>query len=131
MQTPTYYATGRGMTGSSGFTNYFGRPTPEDIAKLHTKMKAELGEHVIVDGDDDLRSSDEVRMYYTVDKFTKDTGRKPLAYYHTGVSGITRSGIVLTPEDFDAMTEWYEAKFGKTMEAAGLKLIFNSDSSAL
>lgn len=127
MTLKTYQGTGQSHTGSSGFTNHFGSASPEKLAKLHEQMKAELGEHVIVNGEDNVCSPLNTRPEYFGHHFFRATGRTVLAYYHTGISGVTKSGIVLAPEDFDAMTEWYATEYGMAMtDNRALKLTFNS-----
>lgn len=133
MPVNTYYATGQAMTGSSGFTNFIGRMSEDRKMKLHESMKAELGEHVIVNGNDDLRDKLHNRPEYFHMQFKKETGTDGLlALYHSGISGITKSGIVVTPETFDAMTEWYEKTFGHAMvDNPHLTIIYHSNSTAL
>lgn len=131
----TYYGSCNASTGSSGFTNFFGRKTPEQMAKLHAQMIAELPEHVIINGKDDFTEKPQNRpehFYYTFAN-ERNTGRDDLlAFYHTGVSGITHSGIVVTPECFDAMTEWYKNTFGhEMMDNQNLRIVFHSNSTAL
>ena len=127
----TYVASASPNTGSSGFTNYFGRKTPEQLQKLHDDMREELGEFVIVDGSDNWSASDSFRPEIFIRGFTKVTGREPIALYHSGISGMTKSGVVLKPEDFDALTQWYAENYGRTLEKAGLKLTFMSNSTSL
>lgn len=129
----TYYKSS-GMHVSSSIcasVNYFDRLTGSDLDALHDRMRAELGEHVIVDGSDDWGSKPEHRPEVFVAAFAKEQGRTPLAYYHSGISGVTKSGVVIKPEDFDALTEWYQAKYGVEIDKTPhLKLTFHSNSTA-
>lgn len=113
------------------FTNYFGRKPPAQVAAMHDDMREELGEHVIVDGTDDWNAKVFMRPEVFIREFTKATGREPLALYHSGTSGITKSGVVLRPEDFDELTVWYKGMYGVEIDKTPLRLTFNSNSTAL
>lgn len=90
-------------TGSSGFTNYFNnKPNPAAVWAV-------FPDAVIVDGDDDWSAPKESRPMALVEK----AGLKPLAWFHSGISGITKSGLVLTREDFTKLSEYYVNTFGK------------------
>lgn len=88
--------------GSSGFTNYTGaKPKPADVW-------ADFPEAVIVDGSDDFGSPKQHRPTVLATKY----GVNPLALFHTGISGITRSGVVLDRAGWEKFAAAYEAEFG-------------------
>ena len=81
--------------GTSGFSNY----TPgnsESVVKMIRDVFARFPKAVIVNGDDDWYKPRSERP----ETFETDYGVKPLAYFHTGVSGISKTGIVISWEDF-------------------------------
>jgi len=92
-------------TGSSGFTNYFNnKPNPMAVFKDHPTA-------IIVDGNDDWSAPKNTRPASVV----QDAGIEPLAWFHSGISGITKSGAVLTPKDFTKLEAYYLREFGKPL----------------
>jgi hypothetical protein len=83
--------------GISGFTNYL----PGDPRSQIAAVFQEFPDAIIVDGTDDWGAAREFRP----ETFEGSYGVKPLAYFHTGCSGISKSGIVITQEDFDSLPE--------------------------
>lgn len=95
-ETHTFRAHGRGHTGSSGFTNFW-PGTRDDVARgLAAVFEAHPGA-VVVDGDDDWYASEADRPACWPELF----GVEALAFFHSGISGISKSGVVLSREDFD------------------------------
>ena len=92
---------GGAHTGSSGFTNYMG-PAPTTAAVF-----AEFPKAVIVDGSDDWSA----KVEYRPQRLCKTWKITPLAYYHSGISGIARSGVVLSQTDFRRFRTEYQAAF--------------------
>ena len=135
----TFMASNDAHVSSSGFTNYFGRMNAAEVSNLHKNMRAELGEHVIIDGTDDWGAKVEHRpeTFFFTYKRSLGIPNGPeqcdglLGYYHSGISGISKSGIVVTPEMFDELSEWYANEYGKAIDAGPLRLTFNSNSTAL
>lgn len=112
--------------------NYFGRLSGDKLQSLYESMRSELGEFVIVDGSDDWNAKDSSRPELFARAFTESTGLKLLAYYHSKTSGITKSGIVVAPEVFDAMTQWYTDTYGLELDTnPRINLVFQSNSTAL
>jgi hypothetical protein len=102
----------RAHTGTSGFTNFFSnRPSPEEVWRVHP-------EAVIVDGSDDWYAKPECRPQALVE----GSGVRPLAWFHSGISGITKSGIVLSRADFNRLSAYYRDTFG--MEITKLLTIY-------
>jgi len=90
-------------TSSSGFTNYFNnRPNPEAVWRVYP-------EAVIVDGTDNWSAKDE----YRPQRLAERAGLNPLAWFHSGISGVTKSGLVLTRADFDKLSAYYLNTFGR------------------
>jgi hypothetical protein len=98
----TYLGTGsQTHTGSSGFTNYFGnKPNPMAVFR-------DFPAAIIVDGNDDWSAKKEMRPASVV----QDAGIQPLAWFHSGISGITKSGVVLTPKSFAKLEAYYLREF--------------------
>lgn len=91
--------------GSSGFTNYMdNKPNPMAVFKDHPTA-------IIVDGDDNWYADKEKRPATVV----RDAGIEPLAWFHSGISGITKSGAVLTPKDFAKLEAYYLREFKKPL----------------
>lgn len=118
MSTPlkTYLGTGSDKhTGTSGFTNYFNnKPNP-------TAVFADFPDAVIVDGSDDWCAALEARPAMVVDK----AGIVPLAWFHSGISGITKSGVVLTEAQFAQLDAYYRATFEQ--EVNDLNTVYRRD----
>lgn len=142
MTIKTYYKSSGKHVSSSicASVNYFDRLKGPELDALHDRMKSELGEHVIIDGSDDWGANVKHRpenfiMQYNRERLGIQSGPKlldgVLAYYHSGTSGVTKSGIVVTPETFDALSEWYADKYGDPIDQSGLRLTFHSNSTAL
>lgn len=89
------------------WVNYTGKaPTPSEVW-------AQFPKAIIVDGDDDWYAKVEHRPQV----FAREAGIEPIGYFHTGISGISCSGIVVSPEQYEALDRWYTAKFGAPMAA--------------
>lgn len=101
---PTYSAHGGSHTGTSGFINHFpGGPLCD--ARARARVFRDFPNSVIVDGSDDWYSPPWSRPAMLVNRY----GIKPLAYFHSGISGISKSGVVLTREDWETLRKRCEA----------------------
>jgi len=89
-----YSATGRAHTGTSGFTNY-GPGTGAQLSAALDRVFAAHPGAVVLDGDDNWYASEANRPA----AFAKIFGIEPLASFHTGISGISKSGIVVSLAD--------------------------------
>ena len=90
MPIPTYRVT--------YFPPHFGSGLQHSIVDVPATVAKALAAHpgaVIIDGTDDWNAPRELRP----ESFVQDLGLKPLALFHTGVSGISSSGIVVSKED--------------------------------
>jgi hypothetical protein len=95
------YMPGGAHTGSSGFTNYLGaNPKTE-------RVFADFPDAIIVDGDDNWYAHESCRPERLRAKFKIEI----LAWYHTGISGMTKSGFVCTPEEFAKFRLAYLAEY--------------------
>jgi hypothetical protein len=95
------YMPGGAHTSSNGFVNYFGRsPKPADVW-------ADFPDAIIVNGSDNWNSHEAQRPQRLVKKF----GIEILAWFHTGISGMTKSGFVCTPEEFAKFRRAYLAEY--------------------
>lgn len=63
---------------------------------------------VILDGSDDWYADDRVRVHDLCNAWRI----VPLAWWHTGVSGVTPSGAILTAAQFDEFRGLYRRRFG-------------------
>lgn len=103
---PEYLPGGKHTSSSIGaFVNYFGpKPDPKMVLS-ECEAKHGVG-MVIVDGSDDWHSPASTRPQVWVPK------DMIVAYYHSGISGITRSGVVLRASDYDSLRRIHAEKYG-------------------
>ena len=132
----TYYESCDAHTSSSiaASVNYWGRLDYASKVKMWKKMEADLGEYVIVDGSDDFNSAKTVRPEVFINEFrqSRPLNEVMLAYYHSGTSGITRSGIVVKPEVYAELNEWYFANYGAPLQdVAQITIISSNDVAQL
>lgn len=144
MNRPKQYLAVGGKHVSSSFAasvNYFDSFNPEQSAAVRDRITADVGENVIIDGDDNLHANAKERPEVFIVEYNKQrlgithgemVNDGVLAYYHSKTSGITNSGIVVSPQTFDALSEWYAQTYGVAIDKnPRLKLYFNCDSTAL
>lgn len=92
-------------TGSSGFTNYSNnKPNPMAVFK-------DFPAAIIVDGSDDWSAE----RHHRPQRAVQDAGIEPLAWFHSGISGVSKSGVVLTPADYAKLEEFYLREFKKPL----------------
>jgi hypothetical protein len=103
----TYRAHVRGQshTGTSGFTNHW-PGTREDILRALAQVFANHPGSVVLDGDDDWYASGCRRPEKFRDVFTVT----PVAFFHSGISGISVSGIVVSRSDFKRIEREFPSK---------------------
>jgi hypothetical protein len=104
----------RKWTGDLGGTNYE-KPDEAELARAVSKTLREYPGHVIVDGTDDWWAPVGLRVATLVDSY----GIDPVAWWHTGVSGQTPSGALLTPSDYNRLRSVYRYDFGSDIESVG------------
>lgn len=103
--THTYSAHGGSHTGTSGFTNHWPGST-EQVARALKRVFADHGDVVVLDGNDDWYAYGCNRP----EEFEQIFGITPVAWFHTGISGIAKSGIVVTREDFERIEREFPTK---------------------
>jgi hypothetical protein len=109
----TFYAVAGSMSGSSGFTNYTpGRPN--DIRKALEEVWREFPDAVVVDGSDDWMAPIQRAPY----RWQREFGIDQLADFHSGISGISRSGLVLTEEAYLKLRQAFQLRFGGAVESS-------------
>lgn len=105
MNIPDYVPGGKHVSSSIGrFVNYFGeKPKPE---KVLDECALLVGEPcTIINGTDDWNHPHHMRPQSFVPT------EMVVAWFHTGISGITRSGCVVRSRDVPEIRESYAAKF--------------------
>jgi hypothetical protein len=104
----TYRAHRRGQshTGTSGFTNHW-PGTREDIAQALKVVFADHPGTVVLDGNDDWYAPQCDRPEVYRRHFD---GLEPVAFFHSRISGMSVSGIVVTREDFERLEREFPSK---------------------
>jgi hypothetical protein len=102
----TYLGTGvETHTSSYGHVNHFGnKPDPLKVFRDHPTA-------VIVNGSDDWNAPRERQVASLYEK----AGLNPIAYFHSGISGVCKSGLVLTPGDYKKLCAYYLREFKKPL----------------
>lgn len=110
-EVPVYLPGGAHTSSSIGrFVNYFG-PSP-DMALALRECEERVGEPcVILNGSDDWGCERAGRPEWFDREGVLPPGRV-VAHYHSGTSGITRSGIIIRLADLDALRVEYAVKWG-------------------
>jgi hypothetical protein len=106
----TYRAHGQTHTGTSGFSNHW-PGSKEDIARALTQVFADHPDAVVLDGDDDWYAPGCRRPA----KIREVFGFDPLAFFHSGISGISISGVVVTREIFERIEREFPTKVWKQL----------------
>jgi hypothetical protein len=125
----TYNPQAAHVSSSIGaFVNYIGA-TAEKFAEARAQVFKDFPGCVIVDGSDNWNH----HARYRPETFPREprdfNGEKiglgipqPLAWYHSKTSGISKSGMVLSEEQFALLRERYEATYGSTLAANGIRV---------
>ncbi len=95
---------------SSGFTNHSGA-TKSGLHAALDAVFAEWQDAVVIDGDDNWSAHEKNRP----EVFARKLGVTPVALFHTKISGMTHSGIVVASDDFDRLAAGYQAKYGEPL----------------
>ncbi len=88
---------------STGFVNYF--PSSERTARKVAAAYEKHGDDIaIVDGEDDWNAN----RIFNVDFILDKAEIQMVDSFHTGISGITKSGAVINKEDLPKFIDWVE-----------------------
>lgn len=100
--------------GEMGGLNYEAAE-PEAVVQALRFVFAELGDVVVVDGTDDWDAPAQFRP----EAVAQATGTTPLAWWHTGASGHSVSGMILTRREYRRFCRAYRRRFGAHPERVG------------
>ena len=104
---PTYGPPRKQWTGDMGGNNYELATVDDTLAELQRLLRR-FPDAVIVDGSDDWDAPDYVRPQVLVARY----GITPLAWWHTGRSGQTKSGVILRADDYSRLREAFRDQYG-------------------
>ena len=113
-------------TSTSGFTNYFGSAT-ETIDQMVNRVFEETPNCVVVNGTDNWYADTLCKPEVLFNQHFK-TSKEPIAFFHTGTSGISSTGIVIAIEDYNALSKAYQEKYGFAMDKK-MKIYFDKSSN--
>lgn len=104
--------------GEMGGINYEAATFEATVEAIRWALAQHPGA-VIVDGTDDWNAPDYVRPQLLIERW----GIAPLAWWHTGLSGESYSGAVLSVEAYERMASSYRRDFACELEAVpGLRV---------
>lgn len=106
-----FTASSNPSTSSNGFVNY-DFATPKGLRRALDAVFAEWPDALVVDGDENWSGREQNRP----EVFARKAGIAPLALFHTGISGVTHTGIVVTDVDFERLAEDYQARYGEPLK---------------
>lgn len=99
------------ITGTSGFSNFMGA-SAEALAKTREVIFNDFTNSVIIDGNDDWHAQSSDMPYVWIRLNAPIT---IMAYYHSGISGMTKSGIVISMKDYYKLVSWYQEFFKQSL----------------
>jgi hypothetical protein len=105
-----FLASGGVHVGSSGFANYIG---PSDVPGALERVWEAHPDAIVVDGDDDWKAP----KWRRPESLARDHKLRVLALFHSGISGISSSGVVLDRAEYDRLRFEYQEVHGKDIEA--------------
>jgi hypothetical protein len=108
--------------GTTGFVNHFGIPS-ETMEHMVNRVFEENPNSVIINGTDNWHAPEFAKPEVMFSKMNK----KPIAFFHTGTSGISTTGIVITIEDYNDLSKSYQEKYGFAMDKK-LKIYFDKSN---
>lgn len=119
-QPRVYLAVGGKHVSSNGFVNYLGgRLHGDDLKALHDRIAKECGRPgvpvVIIDGSDNWNDSAHRQGAY-LRRLARDNGIPILAEYHSGVSGINNSGMVIERKDLLKLATLYHQEYERKLD---------------
>lgn len=91
--------------GSTGFVNYF--PSTERTERNVKEAFQKYGENIaIIDGDDDWNASALFHPSTLCEKWHIPL----LGYFHSGISGISKSGVVISKNDLENFIKFFNKR---------------------
>ena len=112
---PKFIASQGGFAGSSGFVNYHGS-TKESLAQTLQEVWAQFPGAVVINGSDNWEAEPYQRPERLAHLLT-EKGIHPVAKFHTGISGMSCSGIVVRGEDMAGVQACYREQYGCELDA--------------
>ena len=120
----TYNPQSSSVSSSIGaWVNYSGASATE-LQRTRQQVFADFPDSVIIDGSDDWNDP----IYRRPQAFLEKLGIKPLAFYHSGISGITRSGAVVSKDDFIVLEQKYSESFKSQILVNNCKLYYPGEN---
>lgn len=120
----TYNPQSSSVSSSIGaWVNYSGASAAA-FQKTRQQVFVDFPDSVIVDGSDDWNDP----IYKRPQAFLEKLDIKPLAFYHSGASGITRSGVVVSKDDFIVLEQKYSENFKSQILANNCKLYYPGEN---
>jgi len=111
---------------TSGFINYFGNST-ETIDQMVNRVFKETPNSVVINGTDNWYANTFAKPEAVFNEHFK-MSKEPIAFFHTGTSGISSTGIVIAIEDYNALSKAYQEKYGFAMDKK-MKIYFDKSSN--
>lgn len=113
-------------TSTTGFVNYFGNPT-ETIDQMVNRVFKEIPNSVVINGTDNWYANTFDKPEIVFKEHFK-LSKEPIAFFHTGTSGVISTGIVIAIEDYNDLSKAYQEKYGFAMDEK-LKIYFDKSSN--
>lgn len=107
----TYLASTNPSTSVHGFVDYH-FATEEGIQLTLKQVKEDLPHSIVIDGLDDWHRPAKDRP----ETWMKILNFPVLAYFHTGISGLSKSGIIIDRHEFTKLQSKYEDNFGVSLK---------------
>jgi hypothetical protein len=114
---PVFLGTTEAHVSTSGFVNFLGGGS-DRVERAQADAWRAFPTAVLIDGSDDWFDPEHARPQV----FCTKLGIDVLGWLHTGLSGITCSGVVLAPDAFDRLAERYRAAYGRGLTAGRLRV---------
>ena len=109
----TYNPQSSHISSSIGsWVNYMGA-SEESFKKTRQQVFTDYPDSVIINGNDDWFAPE----YSRPETFIRNFGIEVLAYYHSGISGISKSGIVVTKSEYLKLKEKYLEKYNLDLDS--------------
>lgn len=107
----TYLASTNPTTSVHGYVDY-NFATEERIQLTLKQVNEDLPQSIVIDGLDDWNRPAKDRP----ETWMKMLNIPILAYFHSGISGLSKSGIIIDRLEFTKLKSKYEDNFGTSLE---------------